>query len=44
VSNSGYKLALTIEDAFEEISKNLGKQFDPELGRKFIEMLKKQKL
>lgn len=43
-SKRSYKMALTIEEAFEEIRKNLGKQFDPDLGEKFIEMIKKQKL
>jgi putative nucleotidyltransferase with HDIG domain len=43
-SKRSYKTALTIEEAFEEIENNLGKQFDPDLGEKFIEMLKKQKL
>lgn len=39
-SKRSYKSALTIEEAFEEIRENSGKQFDPDIGEKFIEMLK----
>jgi len=43
-SKRSYKNALTIDEAFEEIERNLGKQFDPDLGGKFIEMLTNKKL
>lgn len=43
-SKRSYKTALSVDEAFEEIRKNLGKQFDPFLGEKFIEMLKSKEL
>ena len=40
VSERPYKEAITIPEALEEIERNLGKQFDPEIGRTFIELVK----
>lgn len=40
VSKRPYKVAISIPEALEEIERNLGKQFDPELGRTFIELVK----
>ena len=42
-SKRSYKKAISQGEAFEEIRKNLGKQFDPFLGKKFIEMLDNKK-
>jgi len=39
-SERSYKTALSVNETFEEIRKNLGKQFDPYLGEKFIEISK----
>ncbi len=33
-----YKLPMSSEEALEEIGENLGSQFDPELGKKFIKL------
>ena len=40
VSKRPYKEAITIPEALEELERNLGKQFDPEIGRTFIELVK----
>lgn len=40
ISKRPYKEAISIPEALEEIERNLGKQFDPELGRTFIELVK----
>ena len=40
VSKRPYKDPVTIPEALEEIERNLGKQFDPEIGRTFIELVK----
>lgn len=40
VSKRPYKEPVTIPEALEEIERNLGKQFDPEIGRTFIELVK----
>ena len=40
VSRRPYKEAVSIPEALEEIERNLGKQFDPEIGRTFIELIK----
>ena len=40
VSKRPYKEAISISEALEEIERNLGKQFDPEIGRTFIELVK----
>lgn len=40
VSKRPYKEAISIPEALEEIERNLGKQFDSELGRTFIELVK----
>ncbi|WP_206076085.1 HD domain-containing phosphohydrolase [Marinitoga lauensis] len=39
-----YKKALSIQDAIEDIKKNSGSQFDPELAEKFIEYLRRKYL
>ena len=44
VSRRPYKEPVPIEKALEEIERNLGKQFDPILGRKFIDMVKSGEL
>jgi len=41
VSKRPYKDPVPIPDALREIERNLGKQFDPELGRIFIDSVKK---
>ena len=40
VSKRPYKDSVPIPDALREIERNLGKQFDPELGRIFIDSVK----
>ena len=40
VSRRPYKDPVSIPDALKEIERNLGKQFDPELGRIFIDLAK----
>lgn len=40
ISKRPYKETISIPEALEEIERNLGKQFDPELGRTFIELVK----
>lgn len=40
VSKRPYKGSISIPEALEEIERNLGKQFDPEIGRTFIEYVK----
>jgi len=40
VSKRPYKDTIPIPEALEEIERNLGKQFDPEIGRTFIELVK----
>lgn len=40
VSNRPYKEAISIPEALEEIERNLEKQFDPEIGRTFVELVK----
>ena len=40
VSKRPYKEARPISDALEEIERNLGKQFDPEIGRKFVDLIR----
>jgi diguanylate cyclase (GGDEF)-like protein len=37
-----YRKGLTIEQAVDQVRKNLGTQFDPELGRTFANMLERQ--
>ncbi len=44
VSRRPYKEPMSIADALEEIERNLGKQFDPELGRVFVELIRKGKI
>jgi HD-GYP domain-containing protein (c-di-GMP phosphodiesterase class II) len=39
VSKRSYKGSLTKEEAIIEIEHNLGKQFDEDIGRKFIELI-----
>ena len=39
VSRRPYKEPVPIPEALKEIERNLGKQFDPELGRIFIELV-----
>ena len=38
-SKRSYKAALNEEEIIEEIENNLGSQYDPDIGRKFLEML-----
>ena len=40
VSKRPYKEAISIQEALEEIERNLEKQFDPEIGRTFVELVK----
>lgn len=40
-SDRPYRRALTVEEAIEEIKNNMGKQFDPDLAEKLIELIKK---
>lgn len=40
VSRRPYKDPVPIPDALKEIERNLGRQFDPELGRVFIDLVK----
>ena len=40
VSKRSYKNKMPVEDALMEIEKNLGTQFDPQLGRLFIDCVK----
>ena len=40
VSKRPYKEPVSIPEALEEIERNLGRQFDPEIGRTFIELVK----
>lgn len=40
VSKRSYKNKMPVEAALEEIERNLGLQFDPKLGRKFIDCIK----
>jgi putative nucleotidyltransferase with HDIG domain len=42
ISDRVYKPKKTISEALFEIEKNLSTQFDPEIGRQFIEMKKKE--
>ena len=39
VSRRSYKEAMSVEDALEEIRRNLGTQFDPTLGQLFIRLV-----
>ena len=39
ISKRSYKNKMKLEDALGEIERNLGTQFDPELGRLFIELI-----
>jgi polar amino acid transport system substrate-binding protein len=42
ISDRVYKPKKTIPEALIEIERNLSTQFDPEIGRQFIEMKKKE--
>ncbi len=44
VTQRPYKEPMTVEAALEEIRKNIGKQFEPELGNKFIELVQSGKI
>lgn len=44
VSRRPYKDPMPISDALKEIERNLGKQFDPVLGRTFIDLVANQKI
>ena len=39
-SRRPYKKAMPIADALEEIERNLGKQFDPAIGRAFVDLVR----
>jgi len=39
-SKRPYKKAMPIADALEEIERNLGKQFDPVIGRTFVDLVR----
>ncbi len=39
ISRRSYKEAMSVRQALEEIRRNLGTQFDPELGRVFIDLV-----
>ena len=39
ISRRSYKEAMSVQQALEEIRRNLGTQFDPELGRVFIDLV-----
>ncbi|HOO32579.1 MAG TPA: HD domain-containing protein [Thermotogota bacterium] len=43
-SDRSYRVALSFEDAVEEIRKNSGSQFDPEIVKAFIDMLENRKI
>ena len=40
VSKRSYKNRMPLENALSEIEKNLGSQFDPELGKLFVKMIR----
>lgn len=40
ISRRSYKSAMSIEEALQEIERNLGTQFDPRLGRLFVEKVR----
>ncbi|MBE6987685.1 MAG: diguanylate cyclase [Ruminococcaceae bacterium] len=40
LSKRPYKEPMSVDDALAEIEKNLGRQFDPDLGKVFIELVK----
>lgn len=42
-SDRPYRKGLSVKEGLEIIEKNLGTQFNPELGEKFIEMIKNEK-
>ena len=44
ISKRAYKNKMPLEDSLAEIERNLGTQFDPELGRLFIELIKSGKI
>lgn len=44
VSRRSYKSALSVERALQEIEANLGSQFDPRLGKLFIDLVRSGKL
>lgn len=44
VSKRSYKNKMPVEDALMEIERNLGTQFDPQLGRIFIDMVKNDEI
>ena len=44
ISKRSYKDAMSVEEALEEIERNLGTQFDPELGRLFIRLVREGKI
>lgn len=43
-SDRSYRIAMSFEDAVEEIKRNSGTQFDPEIVKTFIEMLENRKI
>lgn len=44
VSRRPYKNPVSIPEALDEIERNLGKQFDPVIGRTFIDLVKNHKI
>lgn len=43
-SERAYRAALSIEDAMQELQKNVGTQFDPEIVQTFLKIIKRQKI
>ena len=44
VSRRSYKEAMSVEEAIQEIRRNLGTQFDPEIGQLFIQLIETGKI
>jgi len=44
VTRRSYKSAMSVADALQEIRRNLGTQFDPQLGQLFIRLVEEGKI